>query len=155
MGKRVNLSSYIKTPTKRELKKSLFLTIAIGLIWFLVIMLPWLFWLKPYKEFGYYESEAVYNKNIFIVDAEHMRILYEIDGVEYEKTILFHTTRYAMNEVSFYYQLDNPYYTVDMRDTLLIVFPCVASAGFLLCGWAIWNYMNTMKSIKDEKLKSK
>ncbi len=157
MGKKVNLSAYTKPITKNKVKKGLVQAFLIGFLWFVVIILPWLFWLKPYKKFGYYYEQAVYNKNVFIIDAEHMKILYEIDGVEYEKTIWYHTTRYAMNEVKFCYQLDNPYYLImgdsKSRNTMLIVFPFVASLGLLLCGYGIWWYKKNIKIIKEYETK--
>ncbi|MDE6000855.1 MAG: hypothetical protein K2G96_00820 [Clostridia bacterium] len=155
MSKLLNLSYYRKPVTKQKLKKELIIIFIIGIIWVLILMLPWLFWLKPYKKFGHYYAEAVYNENIFIVDAEHMRILYKIDGIEYEKVIDFHTTRHAMNELDFDYLLDNPYYILSYRTSWLVALPCIASAAIILWGWAIWNYKRELKFIDNQKIQEK
>lgn len=152
MGKNIDLSAYRKPPTKEKLKKDLIIILLIGLIWFLVLMLPWLFWLRPYKEFGHYEAEAVYGQNIFVVGTHEERIIYEIEGIQYEKIIKYSRTYYVQNttKLDFYFERDNPNYTINDRVSYLIVFPSVASGGLLICGWAIWNYKKEIKKL-DKK----
>ena len=148
-------SGYMKQVSKKKLKSDAIKVFIIGIAWILVLMLPWLFWLKPYKEFEHYECEAVYNYNILIVDAEHMKILYEVDGVNYEEIIWFHTTRTALNKLDFYYQKDDPGYIVFGRTESLIAFPCVASFGFVWCGCAIFFYKSRLKDFKVQELNNK
>ena len=165
MGKKVNLSSHRSPVTRKKLKKDLILTVAIGLVWVLMLMLPWLIWLRPYKEFYFYESDAIYGQNIFVVGTHEEKIIYFIDGIKYEKLIKYSRTYYVQNttKIKFYYQLDNPYYTINMRDKLLIVFPSIASAGLILSTWGIWNYKRETQKINmqnfdeetNEKFKKK
>ncbi|MDE7181648.1 MAG: hypothetical protein K2O41_01270 [Clostridia bacterium] len=152
MSKSIDLSKYFKPKSKERLKKELVIVLAIGLAWFIIIMLPWLFWLRPYKEFGHYEAEAVYNQNIFVVDTFKEKIIYVIDDVQYEKYIKYSRTYYVHNKtkLDFYYQLDNPYYTVNDRKSCLIAFPCVAAAGLVLCAWAVWYYTRLIKKTNTE-----
>lgn len=152
MGKNIDLSAYRKPPTKEKLKRDLIIILLIGLIWFLGLMLPWMVWLKPYKEFGHYECEAVYGQNIFVVGTHEEKILYTIEDVQYEKIVKYSRTYYVQNttQIDFYYEKDNPNYTINERTTWLIAFPCVASLGLILCGWAIWLYKREIKKINNK-----
>ncbi len=151
MGKKVNLSAYTKPLTKRMVKKHFIMLMLIGLLWVIILMLPWLIWLKPYKKFEHYESDAVYGKNIFVIGTHEEKIIYYVEDIKYEKIIKYSRTYYVHNttKLDFYYEMDNPNYTINDRKSCLIAFPCVASAGFLLCGWAIWNYKRGLNKLSN------
>ncbi len=154
MDKNLDVYTYLKLAKIKALKKWLIKFLIIGIIWFLILMLPWLFWLKPYKDFGHYEADAIYGQNIFVVGAYEEKIIYNIDGIIYEKIIKSSSTYYVQNttKLDFYYEKDNPNYIINDRTSCLIALPCVASCGLLLSIWAIWYYVKKVKNINKQIL---
>lgn len=119
-----------------------------GLLWFIIFMSIWLFMFKPYKDFGHYKADAVQGQNIFVTGSGEAKIIYEIDGAQYEAIIDFSVDQVKnTTELNFYYQKDNPEYIVFDRNTSLIVVPCISSVGLIVFADGIRRFYKEKKQI--------
>ncbi|MDR2090694.1 MAG: hypothetical protein LBP62_03470 [Clostridiales bacterium] len=105
---------------------------------------------KPFEKWVYYEC-VVWNREIFEINANRVKVVYYVDNVKYENELhISGNDSSGPTRVGFYYNEDNPKDIMPyVRHDLLIIMPIVAIFGAALFTWYVVYYVKEKRKSKN------
>ncbi|MDR2266081.1 MAG: hypothetical protein LBE09_00650 [Christensenellaceae bacterium] len=137
---------------KRLLHGLLFM-LAVGIIFNAAAFGVFFGYCRPFEKFVYYQC-VVWNKELFRVDVNRVKVVYYVDKVRYENELHVNNDQIGggPTRVGFYYNPENPNDIMPyVRHQFLIAMPIIAVVGTGLSVIGIIQYKGAKRNLEKEK----
>ena len=126
---RIKLEWKYMSYKKRNMLVGLFLAFFIGTTLIAVGLGVTFGYVRPFEKWEYYEC-LNRDEDFFIQGSDHIKIIYTVDNITYEKECKLHTSH--VRSVYFWYNRNNPQDIIFGKNYLIVIMPVFIATGGIL-----------------------